>query len=121
MPGDELARRVAERIAGTLSGAKIGEDWWLTGWRVEGPDNRWHFTVETDRGNVWLDGTLAPHESLARNRSGAGSGHSATAPIRNSTKTRHADPLTVEQRGEGPDQRRPHRRGGAAGQGSRGR
>jgi hypothetical protein len=35
---DVLARRVARQVAAALPGAKTGEDWWLTGWRVEGPD-----------------------------------------------------------------------------------
>lgn len=32
----ELSRRVAQQIASAIPGAKAGEDWWLTGWRVEG-------------------------------------------------------------------------------------
>jgi osmotically-inducible protein OsmY len=58
VPDAQLAQRVAQRIAAAVPGAKAGEDWWLTGWRVEGPDNRWSFTVEADDGTVWLDGEV---------------------------------------------------------------
>jgi hypothetical protein len=34
-----LAEEVARAIAGRIAGARAGEDWWLTGWRVEGRDN----------------------------------------------------------------------------------
>ena len=60
-----LAQRVAQQIAGAIPGAKTGEDWWLTGWRVEGPDNRWTFTVEAENGNIWLDGEV-PRNSYVR-------------------------------------------------------
>lgn len=56
-----LAQRVAQQIARAIPGAKTGEDWWMTGWRVEGPDNRWTFTVEAENGNVWLDGEVPRH------------------------------------------------------------
>jgi hypothetical protein len=60
-----LTQRVAQQIARQLQGAKAGEDWWLTGWRVEGPGNRWTFTVEAQNGNIWLEGEV-PHYSQMR-------------------------------------------------------
>lgn len=65
VPDAELAQRVAQRIATAIPGAKAGEDWWFAGWRVEGPDNRWSFTVEADNGTVWLDGDV-PRLSVVR-------------------------------------------------------
>ena len=61
----ELSKRVAQKIAGAIPGAKAGEDWWLTGWRVEGPDNRWNMVVEAENGTVWLEGDV-PRTSIIR-------------------------------------------------------
>jgi osmotically-inducible protein OsmY len=54
----ELARRVAQRIGARLPGAKAGEDWWFTGWRVEGNQNIWNLVVEADNGQVTLEGEV---------------------------------------------------------------
>lgn len=54
----ELASRVARQIASAIPGAKSGQDWWLDGWRVEGADNLWSFTVEAEEGRVYLDGEV---------------------------------------------------------------
>lgn len=55
----ELAQHVARRIADKIEGAQAGEDWWLTGWRVEGPYNTWNFVVETEEtGFVMLEGEV---------------------------------------------------------------
>lgn len=57
--GPELAKQVATRIASRIDGAKAGEDWWLAGWRVEGPFNTWSMTVESDEpGRVVLEGDV---------------------------------------------------------------
>ena len=57
--GPELAKQVATRIASRMDGAKAGEDWWLAGWRVEGPFNTWSMTVESDEpGRVVLEGDV---------------------------------------------------------------
>jgi osmotically-inducible protein OsmY len=61
----QLARRVAERIASAIAGTKAGEDWWSSGWRVEGPDHRWTIVIEADDGTVWIDGDV-PRTSLIR-------------------------------------------------------
>jgi osmotically-inducible protein OsmY len=37
----------------------------LTGWRVEGPDNRWNFVVQADNGDIWLEGEV-PRYSVIR-------------------------------------------------------
>lgn len=58
VPDAELAKRVAQQIASTITGAKAGEDWWFSGWRVEGPDNRWNMVVEASDGIVWLEGDV---------------------------------------------------------------
>jgi hypothetical protein len=64
VPDRELAKSVAQQIASTIAGSKAGEDWWLTGWRVEGPDNRWHFTVEAEDGDVWLEGDAPTYRHI---------------------------------------------------------
>ncbi len=57
--GLELAKQVATSIASKIDGAKAGEDWWLAGWRVEGPFNTWSMTVEADEpGRVVLEGDV---------------------------------------------------------------
>jgi osmotically-inducible protein OsmY len=61
----QLAQRVAQQLAGTLSGAKAGEDWWGTGWRVEGPSNAWSFIVQVEQGDVTIDGEV-PRFSVIR-------------------------------------------------------
>jgi osmotically-inducible protein OsmY len=61
----ELAERVARRVASEIPGAKSGEDWWLEGWRVEGPDNIWNFVVEAENGRVYLEGDV-PRLSIMR-------------------------------------------------------
>jgi osmotically-inducible protein OsmY len=62
---DVLARRVARQVAAALPGAKTGEDWWLTGWRVEGPDNTWNFVIEVEDGRVYLEGDV-PRRAIMR-------------------------------------------------------
>jgi osmotically-inducible protein OsmY len=62
---DELARRVARQVASAVPGAKTGEDWWLEGWRVEGPDNVWSFVIEANDGRVFLEGDV-PRLSIMR-------------------------------------------------------
>jgi osmotically-inducible protein OsmY len=61
----ELAKRVAQKIAGAITGAKAGEEWWFSGWRVEGPDRHWNTTVEADNGAVTLEGDV-PYDSIVR-------------------------------------------------------
>ena len=65
VPDDELARRVARQVASAVPGAKTGEDWWLEGWRVEGPDNVWNFVIEANDGRVFLEGDV-PRLSIMR-------------------------------------------------------
>ena len=60
-----LSRRVAERIAAGIQGAKAGRDWWFAGWRVESLDNEWRVTVHADRGRVLLEGDV-PRTQLMR-------------------------------------------------------
>ena len=60
-----LAKSVAQEIVGAIPGAKAGEEWWFSGWRVEGPDRRWDTTVEADNGAVTLDGDV-PYARLVR-------------------------------------------------------
>jgi hypothetical protein len=62
---EALARHVAHAIADAMPGTKVGPDWWFSGWRVEGPDNVWSFTVEADDGVVLMSGDL-PRHALAR-------------------------------------------------------
>ena len=62
----ELSRRVAQQIAATIPGVKAGEDWWLTGWRVEGEDNLWSFIVEADNGQVYLEGDVPRLEIMRK-------------------------------------------------------
>jgi osmotically-inducible protein OsmY len=65
-PDRELSKRVAEKIASAIGGgAKAGEDWWFTGWRVEGPDNDWNLVVESEQGRINLDGEV-PRPELMR-------------------------------------------------------
>lgn len=66
VPDQQLAQRVAQQIASNIQGAKAGEDWWVTGWRVEGPDNRWTFTVEAENGNVWLEGEVPQYSHIRK-------------------------------------------------------
>ena len=61
----ELSKRVAQKIAGAITGAKAGEEWWFSGWRVEGPDRHWNTTVEADNGAVTLEGDV-PYDSIVR-------------------------------------------------------
>jgi osmotically-inducible protein OsmY len=61
----ELSKQVAQKIAGALTGAKAGEEWWFSGWRIEGPDRRWDTTVEADNGAVTLEGDV-PYDSIVR-------------------------------------------------------
>lgn len=61
----ELSKRVAQNIASVVPGAKAGEDWWLTGWRVEGQDRRWNMVVQADDGAVTLEGDV-PYHSMVR-------------------------------------------------------
>jgi hypothetical protein len=57
--GDEqLEQQVAETIAAALGGARAGEDWWFTGWRVEGPHRSWIMTVDAADGEITLDGKV---------------------------------------------------------------
>jgi hypothetical protein len=59
LEGSALAKQVATRIAANIEGAQAGEDWWFTGWRVEGPFNTWNMTVEADDpGRVVLEGDV---------------------------------------------------------------
>lgn len=58
-----LAESVARAIAARLPTARAGEDWWLTGWRVEGADNDWNLIVEADRGQITLEGEV-PRSSI---------------------------------------------------------
>jgi len=60
-----LSKQVAQKIAEAVPGAKAGEEWWFSGWRVEGPDRRWDTTVEADNGAVTLDGDV-PYDSIVR-------------------------------------------------------
>jgi osmotically-inducible protein OsmY len=61
----DLAKMVAERIAGAIPGAKAGEDWWFAGWRVEGQDRHWNLVVQADDGQVTLEGEV-PRTSIMR-------------------------------------------------------
>jgi osmotically-inducible protein OsmY len=61
----ELSKRVAQKIAAAIPGAKAGEDWWFTGWRVEGPANDWNLVVQADENNIVLEGELW-RESILR-------------------------------------------------------
>lgn len=61
----ELSKRVAQKVGGAISGARAGEDWWFTGWRVEGPDNRWNLVVEAENGQITLEGDV-PRTGIAR-------------------------------------------------------
>jgi hypothetical protein len=36
----------------------------MTGWRVDGPDNRWSFTVEAENGAVWLEGDVPRYRHI---------------------------------------------------------
>jgi hypothetical protein len=65
IPDRELAQRVARQIAGKIPGAKAGEDWWFTGWRVEGDAGLWNLTVEADDGQIFLNGDV-PRPAIAR-------------------------------------------------------
>jgi osmotically-inducible protein OsmY len=60
-----LARQVAHAIADAMPGTNAGPDWWFSGWRVEGPDDVWSFTVEADDGVVLMSGDL-PRRALVR-------------------------------------------------------
>ena len=61
----DLSKRVAQKIASAITGAKAGEEWWFSGWRVEGPDRHWNTTVEADNGAVTLEGDV-PYDSIVR-------------------------------------------------------
>jgi osmotically-inducible protein OsmY len=61
IPDEQLNKQVAEKIAAAIDGAKAGEDWWFTGWRVEGPRNDWSLTVDASDGRVTLDGQVPRH------------------------------------------------------------
>jgi len=61
----DLAKLVAEKIAAAIPGAKAGEDWWFTGWRVEGQDRLWNLVVQADDGQVTLEGEV-PRASIMR-------------------------------------------------------
>jgi osmotically-inducible protein OsmY len=61
----ELSKRVAQKIAGAITGVKAGEEWWSSGGRVEGPDRRWSTTVESDNGAVTLEGDV-PYDGIVR-------------------------------------------------------
>jgi hypothetical protein len=54
----DLAQQVARAVAGNIEGARAGEDWWFTGWRVEGSYNRWNLVVEADDGRIHLEGEV---------------------------------------------------------------
>lgn len=60
----ELNRRVAQQIARAIPGAKAGEDWWFSGWRVEGLGNDWNFVVESTDGEVVLEGEVPRHSII---------------------------------------------------------
>ena len=62
----ELAKRVAQQVAREITGANAGEDWWGTGWRVEGAENRWNFIVEADGGAITLEGDVPRHEIIRK-------------------------------------------------------
>jgi osmotically-inducible protein OsmY len=64
VPDAELARRVAQQVAAAL-GARAGEDWWFSGWRVEGPYRNWTMVVDAADGAVTLDGEV-PYDSIVR-------------------------------------------------------
>ena len=55
---NELSKRVAQKIAGAIPGAKAGEDLGATGWRVEGPGNRWRVVIDNEERGVALDGEV---------------------------------------------------------------
>ncbi len=61
----ELSKEVARNIAEAITGAKAGEEWWFSGWRVEGPYTQWNTTVEADNGAVTLEGDV-PYDSIVR-------------------------------------------------------
>jgi osmotically-inducible protein OsmY len=61
----DLAKMVAQKIAGAIPGAKAGEDWWFTGWRVEGQDRLWNLVVQANDGQVTLEGEV-PRMSIMR-------------------------------------------------------
>lgn len=61
----ELSKQVAQKIAGAITGARAGEEWWFSGWRVEGPDRHWNTTVAADNGAVTLEGDV-PYDSIVR-------------------------------------------------------
>lgn len=65
VPDAELSKRVAQKIAATLTGAKAAEDWWFTGWRVEGQDRMWTMIVQAEDGAVTLEGEV-PYNSTIR-------------------------------------------------------
>jgi osmotically-inducible protein OsmY len=55
VPDEQLARRVAEVLAGSEElNARVAEGW-LFGWRIEGKD--WSIEVEVDDGDVLLEGS----------------------------------------------------------------
>jgi hypothetical protein len=64
-PDDQLSKQVAQKIANAIPGSKAGEDWWFSGWRVEGPSNTWDITVDADQGKINLDGDV-PRSHLER-------------------------------------------------------
>src|SRR5919106_2109678 len=61
----ELAKQVAQKIAGNIKGAKAGADWWFDGWRVEGESNRWNLVVDVTEGHVILEGEV-PNVNIMR-------------------------------------------------------
>jgi osmotically-inducible protein OsmY len=62
----EVAKAVAQNIAGNITTAKADKDWWSDGWRVEGRDNAWNLVVEVpEPGRVVLEGEL-PNLDLVR-------------------------------------------------------
>jgi osmotically-inducible protein OsmY len=65
VPDAELAKRVAQKIASEMPGAKAGEDWWFTGWRVEGQDRQWTMIVEATDGAITLEGEV-PYTSIIK-------------------------------------------------------
>jgi hypothetical protein len=61
----ELAKQVAQEIAGNIKGAKAGAGWWFDGWRVEGESNRWNLVVDVTDGHAILTGEV-PNVNLMR-------------------------------------------------------
>lgn len=61
----ELAEKVARTIAKQIPGTRAGEDWWFSGWRVEGRDNVWNMVVEADDGDVTLEGEVPGSSVIA--------------------------------------------------------